>query len=169
MIKTSIEKIKILWRQSPLFFIFSLIVLGLYGLQMLIKTEITPLGYFSLYSDPAFEQTSYAQNTPVKGNEPINIYNLRGERFLMMEILPTRYEILANSDHCNQMQHKLKRMGFSDNNCCDCNQLRGFNTWFKEYAFRSGVDTIGFELKTGYFKNGKIIKLEHVKDSAIFK
>lgn len=169
MLRSIFEKLKWQWKQAPLFFVFSLIVLGLYGLQMVIKTEITPLGYFSLYSDPAFEQASYAQNLPVKGDQPIDIYQLRGERFLMMEILPTRYEILANSDHCNQMQHKLKRMGISDNNCCDCKQLKNFNPWFKQYTFRLGVDTVGFELKTAKFKNGKLINLEHVKDAAIFK
>lgn len=158
-------------KKYPGFFVFTCIVLFFYGIQFAIKTEITPLGYFSLYSNRALPQTSYSQILPydtVK-KAPVNIYDLKGTQFLMMEILPTRYDILANSDHCNQMNHRLRRIGLGDNNASDCQELQRFREWFPRYAARLGVDLTHAPVKSISFNAGKIVDINNVKYSAIYR
>ena len=74
------------------FFVFVLIVFGVYAVQLVLKTEITPLGYFSLYSNSTPKLDAYTQILPSVGeaNIPVDIYQLPGTGFIMMEILPTR-------------------------------------------------------------------------------
>ncbi|MFM6984909.1 MAG: hypothetical protein ACKOXF_12300 [Chitinophagaceae bacterium] len=171
MLKQILSDIRLYRQNYPGFFIVSVLVLVLYASQFLIKTEITPLGYFSLYSNRAMPQNAYYQILPVDtlNKRPKDIYQLKGTSFLMMEILPTRYEILANSDHCNQMNHRLRRIGLGDNNLEDCQQLQRFRKWLPVYASRIGMDLRGAELMQVGFNNGKIVDIAHVKDSAIFQ
>lgn len=158
-------------KSNPILFYSSFVILGLYALQILLRIEITPLGYFSLYSDPMKEQPTYHQILPFDSarEKPINIYNVPGTGFLMLEILPTRYEILAGSDHCNQMNHKLRRIGLGDNNCCDCDKLKAFEHWFGVYMKRQDLDVKAFKLKLCGFKDGRLKELKDVNDTAIFK
>lgn len=169
MFRRQLDDIAILRKEHPAFFRFSVFVLGLYALQMLIKTEITPLGYFSLYSNPMKEQASYHQILPydtVKA-APVNIYEVKGTGFLMLEILPTRYDILANSDHCNQMNAKLRRIGLGDNNLSDCQDLRIFRTWFSAYARLRGLQMNNTVLLDCSFRNGKFIGTTAINDSKL--
>ncbi len=171
MLKSTLNNISDIRKSHPGFFKFSVIVLSVYALQMLIKTEITPLGYFSLYSNPMEEQTAYYQILPYDTvqKKPLNIYNTSGTGFLMLEILPTRYEILANSDHCNQMNHKLRRIGLGDNNLQDCQHLTSFKTWFKTYANSHGIDMKHAVLLNCGFKDGELKEIKAINDTAIFK
>lgn len=157
---TDVRKAKEL---SPGFFRFSVLVLVLYAMQMVLRIEITPLGYFSLYSNQMSEQQAYTQILPQQSDSlPLNIYAGAGDQFLMLEILPTRYQILVHSDHCNQMNHKLERIGLKDNNCCDCDKLASFNQWFKVYAHRAGLDSTGLQLREYGFKKGKIVNIHEI-------
>ncbi len=171
MLKKILSDIRLYRQNYPRFFIVSVIVLMLYASQFIIKTEITPLGYFSLYSNRAMPQNAYYQILPVDttSQEPKDIYQLNGTAFLMMEILPTRYEILANSDHCNQMNHRLRRIGLGDDNTTDCQQLQSFKKWLPIYASRIGFELKGTQLMQVGFNEGKIVEIKHVKDSAIFQ
>ncbi len=158
-------------KKYPGFFLFTCIILFFYGLQFAIKTEITPLGYFSLYSNRALPQSSYSQILPYDTikQAPINIYELKGTQFLMMEILPTRYELLANSDHCNQMNHRLRRIGLGDNNTSDCQNLQRFREWLPIYASRIQLDLSHAPIKNIAFSQGNIVDIKDVKDSAIYR
>ena len=171
MIKKIMSDVRLYRQNYPRFFIFSAVVLVLYASQLLLKTEITPLGYFSLYSNRAMPQKAYYQILPLDTQTqiPRNIYQLKGTAFLMMEILPTRYEILANSDHCNQMNHRLERIGLSDDITTDCQQLQNFRNWLPIYASRIGMALNGTQLMQVGFNQGKIVEIKHVKDSAIFQ
>lgn len=171
MLKEILSDVRLYRQNYPRFFIFSVVVLMLYASQFLIKTEITPLGYFSLYSNRAMPQKAYFQILPMdtQTQTPKDIYRLKGTAFLMMEILPTRYEILANSDHCNQMNHRLRRIGLGDDNTADCQQLQNFRNWLPVYASRVGINLKGTQLMQIGFNEGKIVEVKHVKDSAIFQ
>lgn len=153
-------------KEHPKFFWFSILVLAFYALQMVIRTEITPLGYFSLYSNPMQEQESYHQILPYDtlAQRPVDIYKTPGTGFLMMEILPTRYDILKHSDHCNQMNHKLRRIGLGDDNLEDCIRLMEFDRWFKRYGVVQGLDLSNTILMDCGFKNGKLIKMKRLDD-----
>lgn len=171
MLKKILSDVRLYRQNYPRFFIFSVVVLMLYASQFLIKTEITPLGYFSLYSNRALPQKAYFQILPLdtQTQTPKDIYQLKGTAFLMLEILPTRYEILANSDHCNQMNHRLRRIGLGDDNMVDCQQLQNFRNWLPVYASKIGLDLKGTQLMQIGFNEGKIAEVKHVKDSAIFQ
>ena len=148
------------------FFVFVLIVFVVYAVQLVLKTEITPLGYFSLYSNSTPKLDAHTQILPSVGedNIPVDIYQLPGTGFIMMEILPTRYQILKGSENCNQMNHKLKRIGLSDNNACDCEKLKQFTTWYKLYAKRQGIElSEQYKIKEFGFLNGKIISVHDVQ------
>lgn len=171
MFRRQLEDIANLRKEHPSFFWFSVVILSLYALQMLIKTEITPLGYFSLYSNPMKEQASYRQILPydtVKA-APVDIYRVKGAGFLMLEILPTRYDILANSDHCNQMNAKLRRIGLGDNNLTDCQDLKAFNTWFANYARLRGLQMSNTVLLDCSFKNGIFMGGKTINDSNLYQ
>lgn len=146
---------------KPSFFVFVVIFFLLYGLQLVFRTEITPLGYFSLYSNSTSSSESYKQILPtdIASNSPINIYKYKGSVFLPLEILPTRYEILRKSENCNQMNYKLKRFGFTDRNTNDCEELKRFKSWFKIYAARQGLilDDKNWSLDEYGFLDGKLI------------
>ena len=147
-------------RKSNLgFFVFVVVVFFLYAIQLVLKTEITPLGYFSLYSNATPKLDAYTQILPSAGedNIPADIYQLPGTGFILMEILPSRYQILKNSDHCNQMNHKLKRIGLSDMNTCDCEQLKQFSAWYKVFAKRQGIELSDhYKIKEFGFLNGEL-------------
>lgn len=158
-------------KEHPAFLVFATIILSLYFMQMMLKTEITPLGYFSLYSNEMKEQNAYYQILPydtVK-HQIVDIYSAKGAGFLMMEILPTRYEILANSDHCNQMNNKLRRLGLGDNNVSDCQNLKKFKSWMKVYGHRQGFDFEHIVLRNCGFKSAKLLEMNNINDSAIYK
>jgi len=163
--------IRLFKQHHPKFFWFSTLVVVLYFSQFILKTEITPLGYFSLYSNKMQEQKAYYQILPFDTirQEPINIYQTNGTGFLMMEILPTRYEILANSDHCNQMNFRLQRLGLRDNNLYDCQNLKSFKDWMYLYAYRQGIDMRHAELRMLGFKNGVLIDNKPINDSSLFR
>lgn len=156
--------LKSIRKTDPGIFRFVCLVFLLYGLQLILKIEVTPLGYFSLYSNVTPAQPAYYQILPEVNGKPLNIYRAKGSGFLMMEILPTRYKILSESDHCNQMNFRLRRIGLGDNNNTDCNELKKFDAWFRIYAGRQG-----FELEEEYglfeygFLNGKMIKRDTVR------
>ena len=154
-------------RKSNLgFFVFVVVVFVLYALQLALKTEITPLGYFSLYSNATPKMDAYTQILPSAGedNVPVDIYQLPGTGFIMMEILPTRYQILMNSENCNQMNHKLHRIGLSDRNTCDCENLKQFVNWYKVFAKRQGIDLFDhYKIKEFGFLNGEIIRVKDVE------
>jgi hypothetical protein len=62
------------------------------------------------------------------------------------------------------MNHKLKRIGLSDNNTCDCEKLKQFTTWFKVYAKRQGIElSEHYKIKEFGFLNGKIIRVNDVE------
>ncbi len=148
-------------KNHPFFFFFAASVIFLYGVQLLIKTEITPLGYFALYSDPAFPQEAYIQALPASSpdHKPVNIYNTKGQGFLMLEILSTRFFILGKSDHCNQMNHKLQRLGLGDNNNTDCRELEKFHQWFQTYLKKQGINIKDNYLLNEFgFKDGRLIR-----------
>jgi hypothetical protein len=165
MLKEKIDAIKSVRKDHPCFFYFACCVICLYLLQFVVRTEITPLGYFSLYSDPAYPQASYKQVLPAKGNAPMDIYNVKGTGFLMLEILPARYDILRKSDHCNQMNPKLQRLGLSDNNTTDCARLDRFHDWFAIYMGRIGLkaDT-SCRLRDFGFRDGKLLDSKLLDD-----
>lgn len=171
MLKPTLNHISEIKKSHPAFFIFSVVVLSVYALQLLIKTEITPLGYFSLYSNPMQKQATYHQILPFDTieNRPLNIYEAPGTGFLMLEILPTRYEILANSDHCNQMNHKLRRIGFGDNNLHDCQNLKAFKNWFKDYATWQGINMQNAVLLDCGFSQKQIKVTKQINDTALYK
>lgn len=149
------------YKNKPSFFVFVIIFFLLYGLQLVFRTEITPLGYFSLYSDATSTSKSYKQILPtdLARNSPINIYKFKGTAFLPLEILPTRYEILRKSENCNQMNFKLQRFGFTDRNTTDCEELKRFKQWFKLYAERQGLilKDENWSLDEYGFLDGKLI------------
>ncbi len=148
------------------FFVFVLVVFVLYAIQLALKTEITPLGYFSLYSNETPKMDAYNQILPSSGedNVPVDIYQLPGTGFIMMEILPTRYQILKNAENCNQMNHKLKRIGLIDNNTCDCEQLKQFSAWYKVFASRQGIELSNrYKIKEFGFLNGEIVRTKDVE------
>lgn len=155
-------------RTHKRFFAFACSVLSLYGLQLLLKTEITPIGYFSLYSNRTPVQTVYRQILPVSANgKPEDIYRVKGSGFLMLEILPTRYQILSASDHCNQMNHKLQRIGLYDDNTDDCAKLNRFHTWFRLYAGRIGMNLdTAYSLNDYGFINGRLKSQNTIKTDA---
>jgi hypothetical protein len=169
MFKRKFSELSTIKKNHPVFFFCAAFIIFLYGLQFVLKVEITPLGYFSLYSDPAYTQKSYPQILPVcmKGRESKHslglkadfdsIYEVKGAGFLMLEILPTRYDILRKSDHCNQMNHKLQRLGLHDENSRDCEALGEFEKWFSTYKRRLGINSGPCMLMDVGFKNGKII------------
>lgn len=154
-------------RKSNLgFFVFVLVVFVLYAIQLVLKTEITPLGYFSLYSNETPKMDAYSQILPSAGedNVPVDIYQLPGTGFIMMEILPTRYQILKNAENCNQMNHKLKRIGLSDNNTCDCEQLKQFSDWYRVFANRQGIELSDrYKILEFGFLNGEIVRTKDVE------
>lgn len=156
--------IKNIRKTDPGIFRFACLIFILYGFQLILKIEVTPLGYFSLYSNVTPTQPAYNQILPAVNGKPLNIYTANGSGFLMMEILPTRYKILSESDHCNQMNFRLRRIGLGDNNDRDCHELKKFNKWFRVYAGR-----LGFELGDDYdlyeygFLNGKMIRRDTVR------
>jgi hypothetical protein len=167
MFEKKIRELRDIRKNHPFFFFFSHGVIFLYALQILLKTEITPLGYFSLYSNPAYPQIAYSQILPAyQGSEkPVNIYEAKGTGFLMLEILPTRYEILRRSDHCNQMNHKLQRIGLYDKNTRDCAELEKFHEWLPVYMQRIGLPLHGpYELRDFGFKNGALIHSKPIGD-----
>jgi hypothetical protein len=149
---------KYILRNYKKFSIFVFIVLGLYSIQLVLKIEITPLGYFSLYSNRSNEQNEYFQILPTNKLEsvPLNIYQADGSGFLMMEILPTRYKILKESENCNQMSDKLKRLGIGLHSNEDCEALERFNKWFIQYAQRQGFESDSLTLFEFGFKSGTI-------------
>ena len=51
------------------FFVFVLVVFVLYAIQLALKTEITPLGYFSLYSNETPKMDAYSQILPSAGDD----------------------------------------------------------------------------------------------------
>lgn len=175
MLRQKIDEVRAVRKQHPRFFWFAVVVLFLFGLQMVLKVEITPLGYFSLYSDPAYPQKEYKQFLPVnvvrKPNtvstkvDLMNIYKAPGTGFLMLEILPSRYDILKRSDHCNQVNHKLQRLGLHDNNQSDCKQLEEFNKWFDIYLERINMKEKGMTclLMEASFSHGEFINLNFGK------
>lgn len=168
MLKKKMRELRDIRNNHPFFFFFSHGVILLYVLQIVLKTEITPLGYFSLYSNPAYPQTSYSQILPAyPGSEtPVNIYDAKGTGFLMLEILPTRYDILRRSDHCNQMNPKLQRLGLYDNNSHDCRELEKFHDWLPVYMQRIGMPLSGpYELRDFGFKNGSLIHSKVLGDA----
>ncbi|MEZ4805615.1 MAG: hypothetical protein R2852_09070 [Bacteroidia bacterium] len=148
-------------RNHKNFSIFVFIVLGLYSIQLVLKVEITPLGYFSLYSNRSEEQNAYYQILPYNRSDssPLNIYEAPGSGFLMMEILPTRFKILKESQGCNQMSYKLKGLGVEINGNEDCEELRRFNKWFVLYTQRLGFKKnenqglVEFGFKSGFIKS----------------
>ncbi|MCC6817606.1 MAG: hypothetical protein IT245_01765 [Bacteroidia bacterium] len=164
MFRRPINDIALLKKSHPRFFLFSVFVLVLYAAQLLIKTEITPLGYFSLYSNAMEEQASYHQILPFDtvNKKLINIYQAKGTGFLMLEILPTRYDILSKSDHCNQMNHKLRRIGLGDNNFEDCQKLSNFNSWMTIYGQRQGFNLSPTILVDCGFKDGQLIEMNRI-------
>jgi hypothetical protein len=147
------------------FFVFVVVVFVLYALQLVLKTEITPLGYFSLYSNETPKMDAYSQILPSTGedNVPVDIYQLPGTGFILMEILPSRYQILKNAENCNQMNYKLKRIGLIDNNICDCENLKRFSVWYKVFAKRQGIElSDSYKIKEFGFLNGQIIRTKDV-------
>lgn len=148
------------------FFVFVLLVFFLYSLQLVLKIEITPLGYFSLYSNSTPQLPAYIQILPSVGenNVPVDIYQTPGTAFIALEILPSRYQILKASDHCNQMNHKLQRIGLNDNNTCDCEELKKFTAWYRIYAQRQGIElSKDYQIKAFGFLNGQIIQVKNVE------
>jgi len=163
MLRKHINALKAIRKNHPLFFFFALMVIGLYGFQLLAKIEITPMGYFSLYSDAAYPQEAYFQVLPEenKSGKPYNIYRTPGTTFLMLEILPTRYDILRRAEHCNPMNPKLKRLGLYDGNTCDCDKLEAFHDWFPVYLQRVGLHiSEDYDFKNFGFKNAAYIRHE---------
>lgn len=149
-------------RTSGRFTVFVLVTAALYICQLIFRVELTPLGYFSLYSNFTPDAAYYEQILPVGKDDgiPLNIYSTDGSGFLMHEILPTRYQVLKGSDHCNQMNHKLQRIGLSDENTADCERLKNFRQWYAGYAHRHGMPDSGkWELKVCGFKNGKLLNM----------
>jgi hypothetical protein len=148
------------------FFGFVCSVLLLYALQLVLKTEITPIGYFSLYSNRTPAQSAYNQILPSSdsGKVPENIYLVNGSGFLMLEILPARYQILSASDHCNQLNHKLQRIGLYDANTGDCEALKRFHSWFRLYAERIGLKLdAAYTLQDCGFINGQLKSQKTIK------
>ena len=153
-------------QNSPMFLRFVLGLFMVYLFQLISKTEITPLGYFSLYSNATPRMSSYPQILPSvgNGNLPLDIYQLPGTGFIAMEILPTRYQILKHADHCNQMNFKLQRLGFSDQNKCDCEKLKLFQSWFLKFAHRQGIElSPNYQLKEFGFYNGQLLNVKNVE------
>ena len=124
LIQRIITDIRVFKHKYPLFFYINGLVILVYLFQFLVKTEITPLGYFSLYSQAAVKQKTYSQNLPFNQltNQPIDIYNSKGTAFLMHEIVTTRYEILGNSSFCNPQFDKAKKLYLPATN--DCGKLQ---------------------------------------------
>ena len=160
MFKKKLHEIKALKKTHPSFFLFAAGILILYFAQFAARTEITPLGYFALYSDPMKAQETYKQILPAcpagSATGIANIYKARGQGFLMLEILPTRYDILLKSDHCNQMNHRLQRLGFHDTNKTDCDELTRFREWFNVYMDRIGIDSESCEPVEFGFRDGEV-------------
>jgi hypothetical protein len=155
------HRIKEFKKDYPFFFIVYVLVFVLYAGQLLLRMEITPLGYFSLYSQPMMPQTSYVQNLPFdkKKNLPIDIYHTNGTSFLIFEIVPTRYEVLSNAPFCNPAYQKLKQFGVSFNNE-ECQNLKSFEDWFYTYCKSQNLEMPSredFEIRQCYFKNGKLL------------
>lgn len=145
-----------MFRLSPLYGALAISVSLLYLMQFILRIEITPLGYFSLYSDPTPAMPYYTQALPAdeKGN-PVNIYKGKGSSFLMYEILPTRFKILSESENCNQMGYKLRHFGIQLSDTEDCKSLRNFDIWFAKYAERSGLGEI-YPVKEYGFLGGNL-------------
>jgi hypothetical protein len=149
------------FNKHPFFFVLYVLISILYVGQLILRMEITPLGYFSLYSQPMLPQDAYVQNLPFdkKQNQPIDIYNTSGTSFLMLEILPTRYEVLSNAPFCNPAYEKLKQFGMSFNNE-ECQNLKSFEDWFYTYCKSQNLEMPSredFEVRQCYFKNGQIL------------
>lgn len=157
-----IRTVREMFRLSKICGVLAVVMAVFYLLQFLFRIELTPLGYFSLYSDPTPALPFYSQALPSdEQGKPINIYRNNGSSFLMYEILPTRYEILSGSEACNQMGYKLRQFGIELKDTADCVRLRQFDAWFSTYAHRTGLGRIHSVKKYG-FLDGKLIHVEDI-------
>ncbi len=166
LIQRLIIDIRVFKHKYPLFFYINGLLILVYLLQFVVKTEITPLGYFSLYSQSTSKQKTYSQNLPYDliKNQPINIYNSKGTSFLIHEIVTTRYEILGNSTFCNPQYDKAKKLHLPVTN--DCGKLKKFRQWYYQYCINNDIQVPSFEyftVKKCYFSEGKLIGFEDVK------
>lgn len=166
MIQRIITDIRVFKHKYPLFFYLNGFLILVYLSQFVIKTEITPLGYFSLYSQAASQQKTYSQNLPFNtlSNQPINIYNSKGTSFLLHEIVTTRYEILGNSSFCNPQYDKAKKLHLPVAN--DCDKLQEFRKWYYQYCINNHIQVPSFEyftVKKCHFSEGKLIGFEDVE------
>ena len=166
LIQRLITDIRVFKHKYPLFFYINGLLIIVYFIQFVIKTEITPLGYFSLYSHAASQQKTYSQNLPFNQltKQPIDIYNSKGTSFLMHEIVTTRYEILGNSTFCNPQFDKAKKLHLPVSN--DCEKLHEFRKWYYQYCINNYIQVPPFEyftVKKCYFSVGKLIGFEDVK------
>jgi len=166
LIQRIITDIRVFKHKYPLFFYINGLVILVYFFQFLVKTEITPLGYFSLYSQAAVKQKTYSQNLPFNQltNQPIDIYNSKGTAFLMHEIVTTRYEILGNSSFCNPQFDKAKKLYLPATN--DCGKLQEFKKWYYQYCINNHIQVPSFDyftIKKCYFSEGKLISFEDVE------
>jgi len=165
--RTKLDDWKAIKRKSPAFFYLSCFIFILYLAQLVLKIEITPLGYFSLYSHGAVEEPSYKMHLPSGPDSlPLNIYEARGTAFLPLEIFPERYRVLKQTLNANQMDAKLKKMGIhtKQSGQNDFNNLSKFKFWYPLYLNRLGFDTQQVKVREFGFKKGEIVYINDLKE-----
>ncbi len=160
-------KIKLFKTKEPGFFYLYVIVFVLYISQLALRIEITPLGYFSLYSNPMSIQSFYSQNLPFnnKNNQAIDIYNQSTSLFLPLEILPTRYENLSQAPNDNPLSQKLNQLGIKINTK-DSLEYGKFKLWYYNYCIQQNIklpDYKDFDIKHCNFKNGQLLNSYFLK------
>jgi hypothetical protein len=144
------------------FFVFTLIVASLYLSQLLFKFEITPLGYFSLYSQYTPKLPYYEQILPVdEKGQPINIYEAPGTGFILREILPTRYWVINNSPNGQPLSDKMQKLGLHFHSEKDC--LNGFPKWYKTWLKANGHTSVKDSLFLCRFNQGQLIQKQYVQ------
>jgi len=167
MLRQFINRINGFYKKYPSFFYLYCVVFLLYFFQIITKIEITPLGYFSLYSQPMHPQTAYEQILPfnLKTNLPINIYESNGGAFLPLEILPTRLEILGNKKRDVEIENLRGKIGYSASSI-EIKSQEAFKKWYYNYCISTNVklpEFQYFELRKCYFKNGNLMSSEPLK------
>lgn len=153
-----LSQIFYLKKHHPRFLALTISLLFLYGLQFLLRSEITPFGYFSMYSDPAQPLKFYTQIIPAdSAGKPIDIYNNSWSSSFMFETLPARYNALIQKKNCSQFNYKLAFWGLQ-NQANDCENLKPFKTWFVKYAHATNLDLpANYKLINFGFKNAQLI------------
>lgn len=148
--------------QHKRFFYFAIIIGCLYSAQLLLKFEITPLGYFSLYSNYTPHEAYYEQILPFDAEgKPINIYASSGTKFILAEILPTRYALIKNSPNGQPNSQRLMQLGLPHHNESIC--LQQFPKWYRQWLIANGYLTLSDSLFICGFSQGQLIHKRYVE------